>query len=139
MPGDFSNCHKEIEMTDAADTRPVNLKAFANLPADEPVVMINLLKFNDGPGRERYLQYGREVQPHLDRVGGRVRYAGTNPVNIIGDGERPWWDAILVVEDPSPQAFTDMVTDPGYQQVHEHRAAALEQGDLVATSRWMLG
>ena len=126
-------------MANAADTRPVNLKAFANLPADAPVVMINLLKFNDGPGRERYLQYSREVEPHLDRVGGKVRYAGTNPVNIIGDGERPWWDAILVVEYPSPQAFTDMVTDPGYQQVHEHRAAALEQGDLIATSQWMLG
>lgn len=123
----------------STDSRPVNLEAFANLPAGEPVVMINLLKFNDGPGRERYLEYTREVQPHLDRVGGKVRYAGTNPVNIIGDGERPWWDAILVVEYPSSQAFTDMVSDPGYQQVHGHRAAALEQGDLVATSHWVLG
>ena len=78
----------------------------------------------------------REVQPHLDRVGGVVRYAGTNPVAIIGDSERPWWDAILVVEYPSPQAFTDMVTDPGYQEIHRHRAAALAQGDLIATAHW---
>ena len=126
-------------MSPESDERPVNLKAFANLDPDAPVVMINLLKFKEGPGLDHYLQYTREVQPHLDRVGGTVRYAGSNPHNIIGDGERPWWDAILIVEYPSPQAFTAMVTDPGYQQVHQHRAAALTQGDLVATSRWVLG
>ncbi len=125
-------------MPTESDERPVNLKALGNLPSDTPVVMVNLLKFKEAGGRERYLQYSREVQPHLDRVGGTVRYAGTNPANIIGDGERPWWDAILVVEYPSSQAFTDMVTDPGYQRIHEHRAAALTQGDLVATSRWVL-
>lgn len=126
-------------MTDAVDNRPVTLKALAGLPADEPVVMINLLQFSQAGGRDRYLTYTREVGPHLQRVGGSVRYAGTAPVNVIGDGERPWWDAILVVEYPSPQAFTDMVTDPGYQQVHGHRAAALQQGDLIATSHWSLG
>ena len=73
------------------------------------------------------------------KVGGKVRYAGANPHNVIGDGARPWWDAILVVEYPSPQAFVDMVRDPAYQKVHEHRAAALEQGDLVATSQWLAG
>ena len=122
-------------MTD--DNRPVNLMAVAKLPSDAPVVMINLLKFNDGPGVGSYLQYSREVAPHLERAGGKVRYAGATRVNVIGDGERPWWDAILVVEYPSPQAFIDMVTDAEYQKVHEHRAAALEQGDLVATSQWI--
>ena len=126
-------------MATESDERPVDLKAFAKLPSGEPVVMVNLLKFKEGGGRDRYLQYSREVQPHLDRVGGTVRYAGTNPVNIIGDGESPWWDAILVVEYPSSAAFSDMVTDPGYQQVHGHRAAALAQGDLVATSQWIHG
>ncbi len=126
-------------MSQESDERPVNLKAFAALDPGAPVVMVNLLKFKEGGGRDRYLKYTRAVQPHLDRVGGAVRYAGTNAVNIIGDGERPWWDAILVVEYPSSQAFTDMVTDPGYQQIHGHRAAALAQGDLVATSQWVLG
>jgi uncharacterized protein (DUF1330 family) len=121
----------------SADERPVSLTAVANLPSDAPVVMINLLKFNEGPGLSSYLQYSREVAPHLERVGGKVRYAGATPVNVIGDGERPWWDAILVVEYPSPQAFIDMVTDTEYQKVHEHRAAALEQGDLIATSQWI--
>lgn len=126
-------------MATESDERPVNLKALGTLPSDTPVVMVNLLKFKEAGGRDRYLQYSREVQPHLDRVGGTVRYAGINPANIIGDDDIPWWDAILVVEYPSSQAFTDMVTDPGYQQIHEHRAAALTRGDLVATSRWVLG
>ena len=125
-------------MTDPVDKRPTQLAALKALPADAPVVMINLLKFNEGGGRERYLQYLREVAPHLARVGGSVRYSGTAPVNVIGDGERPWWDAILVVEYPTPSAFVELVKDPGYQQVHEHRAAALEQGDLIATSTWTM-
>jgi len=125
-------------MTDPVDTRPTQLAALKALPADAPVVMINLLKFNEGGGRERYLQYGREVAPHLARVGATVRYSGSAPVNVIGDGERPWWDAILVVEYPTPSAFVDMVKDPDYQRVHEHRAAALQQGDLVATSTWTM-
>jgi uncharacterized protein (DUF1330 family) len=123
-------------MTNPVDTRPTQLAALKALPADAPVVMVNLLKFNEGGGRERYLQYGREVAPHLARVGAEVRYSGTAPVNVIGDGERPWWDAILVVEYPTPSAFVDMVKDADYQRVHEHRAAALEKGDLIATSTW---
>ncbi|MGB8502407.1 DUF1330 domain-containing protein, partial [Mycobacterium sp.] len=73
----------------------------------------------------------------LERVGGKVRYGGAAPTVVIGDGERPWWDAILVVEYPSPAAFIEMVTDDGYLQVHQHRVAALERGDLIATSTWM--
>ena len=85
---------------------------------------------------QRYAQYGREVAPHLERVGATVRYAGGAASVVIGDGERPWWDAILIVEYPSPQAFIDMVTNQDYLKVHEHRAAALERGDLIATSTW---
>ena len=98
--------------------------------------MVNLLKFKAPGGLGRYLQYAREVAPHLERVGASVRYGGTAPSVIIGDGERPWWDAILIVEYPTPAAFIEMVTTPEYAKVHEHRAAALDRGDLIATSTW---
>ena len=105
-------------------------------PAEAPVVMVNLLKFKTIGGLESYQRYGHEVAPHLERVGATVRYAGTAPAVVIGEGERPWWDAILIVEYPTPQAFIDMVATPEYAKVHEHRAAALERGDLIATSTW---
>lgn len=116
---------------------PEQFAALAARPADVPVVMINLLKFKQPGGLERYLQYAQGVVPHLERVGGKVRYGGAAPSIVIGDGERPWWDAILVVEYPCPAAFIAMVTDEEYLKVHEHRAAALEQGDLIATSTWL--
>ncbi|MCV6979019.1 DUF1330 domain-containing protein [Mycolicibacterium pulveris] len=99
--------------------------------------MINLLRFADG-GRDAYLRYVRGAGPHLQRVGGAVRYAGTAPAQVIGDGTEPWWDAILVVEYPSPAAFLDMVTNEEYLKIHEHRANALERGDLIATSTWAM-
>lgn len=120
------------------DPTPDQLAALAARPSDEPVVMVNLLTFHVDGGRERYAQYAREVVPHIQRVGATVRYAGASPATVIGDGERPGWDAILVVEYPSPQAFLDMIADPEYLEVHRHRVAALEHGDLIATSNWSM-
>lgn len=126
-------------MSTTLETTPEQFAALTARPADAPVLMVNLLKFKRDGGRERYLQYGRDVTPHLERVGATIRYAGTAPTVIIGDGQQPWWDAILIVEYPTPAAFIDMVTTAEYAKVHEHRAAALERGDLIATSTWTLG
>ena len=123
-------------MSAPVETTPEQFATLAARPADAPVLMVNLLKFKAQGGLESYRRYGREVAPHLERVGASIRYAGTAPAVIIGDGERPWWDAILIVEYPTPQAFIDMVTTAEYAKVHEHRAAGLERGDLIATSAW---
>ena len=125
-------------MSTALGPTAEQLAALTTRPADAPVLMVNLLKFETTGGLESYQRYAREVASHLDRVGATVRYAGTAPGVVIGDGERPWWDAILVVEYPTPQAFIDMVTTPDYANVHQHRAAALERGDLIATSAWSI-
>ena len=117
---------------------PEQFAALAARAADAPVVMINLLQFRTDGGRESYLRYTREVAPHLQRVGGTVRYVGASPNVVIGDGEKPWWDAIIVVEYPSPAAFLDMVSNEEYLKVHEHRAAGLDRGDLIATSIWTM-
>jgi len=109
----------------------------AGLAADEPVVMINLLQFKQPDGVEHYKLYARGVVVHLENVGGRVLYSGSAKAFVIGDGERPWWDAILVVEYPTPAAFLKMVADPDYLEVHKHREAALDRAELIATSRWL--
>jgi uncharacterized protein (DUF1330 family) len=125
-------------MSSSLEPTPEQLEALAARRADAPVVMINLLQFRADDGRESYLRYTREVVPHLQRVGGTVRYAGASPSVVIGDGEKPWWDAIIVVEYPSPAAFLDMVSNEEYLKVHEHRAAGLARGDLIATSTWTM-
>ncbi len=126
-------------MSSSLEPTPEQFAALAARPADAPVVMINLLQFKAAGGRESYLRYAQEVAPHLQRVGGTVRYAGAAPGVVVGDGEKPWWDAIIVVEYPSPAAFLDMVSDEECLKVHEHRAAGLDRGDLIATSIWTMG
>jgi uncharacterized protein (DUF1330 family) len=121
-------------MSSSLEPTPEPLEALAARPADAPVVMINLLQFRAEGGRENYLRYTQEVAPHLQRVGGAVRYVGGAPGVVIGEGEKPWWDAIIVVEYPSPAAFLDMVSNEEYLKVHEYRAAGLDRGDLIATS-----
>lgn len=125
-------------MSESLEPTPEQLAALAARPAGAPVVMINLLQFRADGGRESYLRYAQEVVPHLQRVGGTVRYGGASPGVVIGDGEKPWWDAIIVVEYPSPAAFLDMVSSEEYLKVHEHRAAGLDRGDLIATSIWTM-
>jgi uncharacterized protein (DUF1330 family) len=126
-------------MSNSLEPTAEQFAALATRPADAPVVMVNLLKFKTPGGVESYHRYAREVAPHLARVGATLRYAGTAPAFVIGEGEKPWWDAILIVEYPTPQAFIDMVTTAEYAEVHEHRAAGLERGDLIATSIWSVG
>ena len=125
-------------MSSSLEPTPEQLEALAARPADAPVVMINLLQFRAEGGRENYLRYTQEVAPHLQRVGGAVRFVGGAPSVVIGDGEKPWWDAIIVVEYPSPAAFLDMVSNEEYLKVHEYRAAGLDRGDLIATSIWTM-
>jgi uncharacterized protein (DUF1330 family) len=122
-------------MSSALEPTPDQIEALLARPADAPVVMINLLQFRDG-GRQSYVRYVQEAASHLERVGGTVRYAGTSPSVVIGDGEKPGWDAILVVEYPSPAAFIDMVTNEEFAKVHQYREDALDRGDLIATSIW---
>lgn len=117
---------------------PEQIAALAARPADEPVVMVNFLKFRADGGRESYVRYVQEAAAHLARVGGTVHYAGNSPAVVIGEGEKPWWDAILVVEYPTPAAFLDMVTNEEFGKVHEYREHALDRGDLIATSTWTM-
>ena len=126
-------------MSSSLEPTAEQFAALAARPADEPVVMINLLQFRADGGRQSYIRYAQEVTPHLQRVGGTVRYAGMSPSMVIGDGEKPWWEAIIVVEYPSPAAFLDMLSNEDYLKLHEHRAAGLDRGDLIATSIWTLG
>lgn len=118
-------------------TTPADIPSTLNdFPSDAPIVMVNLLKFKEPDGLDSYLKYGAGVAPLLERAGAKVRYGGSAPAVLLGEDAKPWWDVILVVEYPSPAAFLEMVTSEEYAAVHVHRAAALERGELIATSNW---
>lgn len=125
------------------------LRSVATLPADQPVVMLNLLRFRDvadysghpdlAPdqsisGQEAYAAYGASAMPHLGEAGAEIVYRGTASATVIGpDGEH--WDQVVLVRYPNPEAFITMVTKPEYQELSGHRTAALADSRLVPTTQ----
>jgi uncharacterized protein (DUF1330 family) len=114
-----------------------NRDAFLKLASGEeaPVVMLNLLKFKERAGertgQEEYGDYAREVAKMVADRGGRLVWAGRPEQVLIGDSSQEW-DAVALVEYPSPQAFIDMVSAPDYMKAHEHREGGLERTVLIA-------
>ncbi|MFL6062896.1 MAG: DUF1330 domain-containing protein [Marmoricola sp.] len=101
-----------------------------------PVVMLNLLRFEGPEGAARYAEYGAAVQPHLDRVGASITYAGLRTQVVIGEDDDGWWDAVVLVRYPSRAAMVEMVTHPDYAAVGAIRSAALSSSALIATDPW---
>ena len=102
--------------------------AFAQRAGDGPVVMLNLLSFEPDGGAERYAEYAQAVAPLLDRVGGRMIFAGQGSAALIGEP----WDAVALVEYPTRQAFLDMIGSPEYAQIAHLRTEALRRSALQA-------
>ena len=117
----------------AIDPTPEPVAMLTGLREQGPVSMINLLEFKKPGGAERYEVYGRAVLPLVDRAGGRMVWGGEPRAIVVGDDERPWWDAIVVVEYPSVAAFIAMVTSPEYAAIAHHRTEALDRAELIAT------
>jgi uncharacterized protein (DUF1330 family) len=105
-----------------AGVRELNARA-----GDGPVVMLNLLAFKPDGGAERYAEYTVAVGPLLERVGGRVLFAGLASEVVIGDQR---WDLVALAEYPTRQAFIDMVDSPEYQEIGHLRSEALERSEL---------
>ncbi|MFG1921661.1 DUF1330 domain-containing protein [Cryptosporangium sp. NPDC048952] len=117
------------------DPRGSDLKAFVATGSDEPVVMLNLLRFAEG-GRESYAKYASALRERfLARYGAEVLYAGDGDTALVAeDGQQ--WDAVLLVRYPSRQAFSAMVADPEYQEVTHWRTEALTEAVLQPTRPW---
>jgi uncharacterized protein (DUF1330 family) len=121
------------------------VEQLASHPSEEPVVMLNLLRFKDDAdgidagvsGQQAYARYGEQAAPFLQRVGGRVLIAVQASEMVIGPAALEWHMAILV-EYPSRKHFLQMATDPEYLAVHEHRDAALADSRLIACTPFAL-
>ena len=111
------------------------------VPQNEPVVMLNLLRFcdraryEDGDrglsGRQAYQRYSELVVPFLTAVEGLPQWLAAAHAPIIappGEG----WDKVMLVRYPSIEHFVTMLRNPDYQAITEHRTAALLDSRLVA-------
>jgi uncharacterized protein (DUF1330 family) len=106
---------------------------------EQPVVMLNLLRFKDSAdgvdagvsGLEAYARYGAAAAPFLAGVGGRVLMAVQARSMVIGPAALEW-DMAILVEYPSAKKFLEMASDPEYLQIHAHRDAALADSRLIA-------
>jgi uncharacterized protein (DUF1330 family) len=92
-----------------------------------PVVMLNLLAFKAGRGRERYGEYGEAVAPLLERAGGRVLFAGDAAPPLIGEAG---WDMVLLVEYPTRRAFLEMIGSEAYGAIAHLRTEGVERAEL---------
>lgn len=118
----------------AVDPTPADLKQLLADDPGGPVVMLNLLRFRPG-GRTSYAAYSEAAAGFVTQYGGTVLYAGDGDTALVAeDGQS--WDAVLVVQYPSRQAFLDMVADPDYQAITHLRSEALEEAVLQPTVPW---
>ncbi|WP_106401060.1 DUF1330 domain-containing protein [Actinocorallia populi] len=118
----------------AVDPRGEDLKRLMAEDPGGPVVMLNLLRFSPD-GQASYQEYARRTSPFLKRYGGKVLYAGQGSTALVAeDGQA--WDAVLVVQYPSREAFLAMVADPEYHEVTALRGRALSEAVLQATVPW---
>ncbi|HET6507779.1 MAG TPA: DUF1330 domain-containing protein [Baekduia sp.] len=121
-------------MSDSVDPTGQDLKRYLAEDDGEPVVMLNLLRFKPGGGRESYNQYSRAIVPFLEQVGGEVVYFGDTSTPLVQPPAGNDWDAVLLVRYPSRRAFSQMVADPDYQAITHLRTEALDAAVLQPTA-----
>ena len=103
---------------------------------DTPIYMLNLLKFRekaeyeDGrdtlmTGAEAYDLYIKEVEAHIEKVGGKAIFFGDVSRLMLGEVE-DLWDKVGIVMYPSRKAMMAMIKNPDYQESSKHREAGLE-------------
>ncbi|GGD94219.1 hypothetical protein GCM10011515_12520 [Tsuneonella deserti] len=131
-------------MTVFIDPSRANFDAFKALPRDEPIHMLNLLRYRDQAdypeghenaakgwtGRRAYEEYGKTSGPIFRRVGGAMVWRGLFQTMVTGPDEERWDDG-FIAQYPSAAAFLEMIKDPDYQRAVVNRTAALVDSRLV--------
>ncbi|MEM7457830.1 MAG: DUF1330 domain-containing protein [Pseudomonadota bacterium] len=141
-PGDASTI-SEAPPTYVNST-PEAYAAMQALPMDQPLQMLNLIRFNDDAayaegsefaskgwsGEQAYAEYSRLSAPFATGVGGKPIYIGVPQLMLIGP-QHETWDAAFIIEYPSFAAFLSFVNDPEYQKNAFHRSAAVADSRLI--------
>ena len=129
-----SDSNESNSYKNALRPNPIQLAEFA-LGDDDPILMVNLLKFKDNAeyedgratnltGREAYEIYVTETREHLANVGAELILGGEVNGLLLGEVE-DLWDAFGVARYPSRKAMITMARNPAYIESEKHRAAGL--------------
>ncbi|MXN53006.1 DUF1330 domain-containing protein [Shinella sp. AETb1-6] len=103
---------------------------FLNDDDGQPVVMLNLLRFREDGGRERYAEYLAVATPIVARFGAEIAYIG-NGLPALSAEPGQAWDAVALVRYPNRRAFVDMAMDADYRdKAAPMREAALAEAVL---------
>lgn len=127
----------------AIEPTPEQIKKFLSYKkADEPVYMLNLLKFKkkatykngeDISGREAYSRYASAFSQLVKDQGieGGGTWGGNMNSWLIGQGEGEW-DAIGIFKYPNAAIMIETVSSEAYRKIHKHRRAGLEGQLLIS-------
>ncbi len=113
------------------------LSALKSYPKDQPVAMLNVIKFRDKTpdgteeGKEVYKRYIAAAMPFVEGVGGKLIWRG-KPVGMVIGNDDTQPDVVFIVQYPSIDAFFEMIKNPDYQKITHLRSLSLEIGDLIA-------
>lgn len=131
-------------MTRFVDPDRAQFEAFKDLNRDDPIEMLNLVKFRPKAlypadhaladaaltGAQAYRNYGAETAPILARLKASILWRGDFQTTLIGPRDEAW-DAVFIARYPTAHAFLEMVTDPVYRAAVIHRQAAVETSRLI--------
>jgi uncharacterized protein (DUF1330 family) len=120
---------------------PEQIQTLLAGPADQPVVMVNLLRFKPKAdaldagvsGEEAYRRYADKMREVVESSGGRFVWVGRVDSVVIGDANEHF-DMVGLVEYPSRQKFLEIASSDRVREIGAHRAAGLESQWLIATT-----
>ncbi|WP_084683293.1 DUF1330 domain-containing protein [Neorhizobium vignae] len=108
---------------------PADIERFVAEDDDQPVVMLNLLRFKADGGRQRYFDYLAMAGPIISRYGAEIIFAGDGATALCAEPGQSW-DAVALVRYPRRTAFVEMIADPAYAVADPIRMSALEEAVL---------
>ena len=117
----------------------LHAQAVAGLEPEEPVVMLNLMKFRErsldgqGSGWDAYLRYSALTSPLIKARGATILWTGAVRAVALGPVAEGDWDYAALVWYPRPAAFLDMVGSPEYQKGNTDRENGTERHLILAT------
>lgn len=111
------------------------IKGFMEPASEEPICMVNLLKFKekaeyedgrdtDLTGREAYALYEEGVKKLLQEIGGGIGFEGDVERLALGEVEE-LWDVVGLAVWPSRGAMFKVMQSPEMQAISVHRSAGL--------------